>query len=93
MSGTTIFFLKSIYGDEFDENDENMVWLYCHLTRAPGVELKAIKQIVLNFKAMGLRGQQLKTAFNKATRELVDDDAIRGLNDEEIEEVRNLIEH
>jgi hypothetical protein len=82
MNGSTIFFLKTLYPN-LDTEDDLGLFLYAHQQRAPGVEYRALQQLVLNLKASGLRGNRLREAFIQACNEIAEDEAISSVTPEE----------
>ena len=84
MNPSTEFFLRAIYpGINFDNMDDLGLFLYAHSQREPGVEYRALRQIVLNLIAAGLRGNQLRSVFVAVCHEIDENGAITSLTPHE----------
>lgn len=84
MDGALSIYLKALYPNvNFSELDDLGIFLYAHSHRDPGVEFRALQQVMLQLKAAGLRGNRLRNAFVTACHEIAEEGAITNVTPHE----------
>jgi len=79
MNSYSIFFLKSLYPDFNEDADQASILNWKNAGREPGSDYGALRKIVLQLKATGLRGKPVERELGKAYVECEEDGVIKNL--------------